>query len=128
MLGLSSISNTVPTAAESVAVAGGDATAIQKFEDQMREAIQSAEGKKLREATAQFVSTAFLMPMLKQVREDPFKSDLFHGGQGEEVFGAQLDQKMADNIATSANFPLVDHLFTHFARQLNLQSKVDVRG
>ena len=98
------------------------------FKAQLQDATHARAAKKLREATAQFVATAFLTPMLKQVRNDPFKSELFHGGQGEKIFGAQLDEQMADEIASSPSFPLVDHLYEHFARRLNFNTKVNVHG
>ncbi|MDX1563795.1 MAG: hypothetical protein R3236_00250 [Phycisphaeraceae bacterium] len=94
-------------------------------------ALKKAAGReagRLRQVTAQFVSTAFLMPMLKQVREDPFQTPMFHGGQGEKVFGARLDQILADRIAGSANFGLTDRLFEHLSGQLNLGAESQRHG
>ena len=93
--------------------------------------LQKAAGRqseRLRQVTAQFVSTAFLMPMLKQVREDPFRTPMFHGGQGEKVFGAQLDQTLADRIAGSPAFGLTDRLFEHLSGQLNLGREPERHG
>lgn len=81
----------------------------------MIESAQSAPGRdEVREAADQLVSTAFILPLLEQVRSDPFKSDLFHGGRGEEVFGQQLDVIFADNITQSANFGISDALVRQF--------------
>src|SRR5262245_56047909 len=45
------------------------------------------------------VAQAFYGPMLKQMRESPFKSKLFSGGRGGEMFSQMLDQHLADRMA-----------------------------
>lgn len=60
---------------------------------------------KAHEAAQQFVSTALVLPMLKQMRDTTFKSDLFHGGQGEDAFGPQLDQILSDRIVQRMSTP-----------------------
>jgi Rod binding domain-containing protein len=45
------------------------------------------------------VAQTFFGPMLKQMRNSPFKSDLLEGGRGGQVFQAQLDQKLAERMA-----------------------------
>ena len=79
------------------------------------------------------MATAFILPLLEQVRNDPFKSDLFHGGKGEEVFGQQLDVIFAENITSSANFGLSQALVERFRQASpedtsNSPSKVNLRG
>ncbi|MBB6430357.1 rod-binding protein [Algisphaera agarilytica] len=88
------------------------------------------ENPELREAAEQLVATAFILPLLEQARQDPFKSDLFHGGQGEEVFGQQLDVIYAENITQSANFGISDALVRRFETTLNHdpESQVNLRG
>ena len=68
----------------------------------------------LHDAADQLVATAFILPLLEQARQDPFKSDLFHGGRGEEVFGQQLDVIFADRITASANFGISDAIDKQF--------------
>ena len=68
----------------------------------------------LHELADQLVSTAFVLPLLEQARQDPFKSELFHGGRGEEVFGQQLDVIMAERITASSNFGLADAIARQF--------------
>jgi len=79
-----------------------------------------------REAAHDLVSTTFIMPMLAAMREDPFRSELFHGGAAEDMFGSRLDQIIADRITRAANFPLVDSVY----RQLsgNGTPEVDTHG
>ncbi len=125
MNGLSSIS-TLGAQAKPLGL-NSTVTGLSNFNFELQKAAEG-KAKQLREVTAQFVATAFLMPMLKQVREDPFKTEMFHGGQGEKVFGAQLDQTLADRIAQSPAFPLVDRLYDHLAHRLNLTKAVDTHG
>ena len=80
----------------------------------------------MREAAAELVSAAFIRPMLAEARRDPFKSDLFHGGRGEEIFGQQLDGILADRITTAANFPLTDAIVQHFVPQSTAPTRPEV--
>ncbi len=61
-----------------------------------------------RTAARELVASTLLYPLLRQAREDPFQSDLFHGGQGEEVFAQQLDTILADRITQATRLPIVD--------------------
>ena len=55
--------------------------------------------QKLRKLSEKLVSLTFLHPLLSQLRDDPLKVDLFHGGFAEDAFGAQLRPlRLADNI------------------------------
>ncbi len=69
----------------------------------------------LRTAAEQLVATTFVQPMLAKMREDPFKSDLFHGGQAEEVFGQQLDTLLAERVTSRADFSIVDAVYRSIA-------------
>jgi Rod binding domain-containing protein len=51
--------------------------------------------------TQVWVAQTFYGQMLKQMRESPFKSDLMDGGRGGQAFQAQLDQKLAERMASS---------------------------
>lgn len=79
----------------------------------------------LRESAEQLVATTFIMPMLAKMREDPFKSDLFHGGQTEEVFGQRLDTILAERIVSKADFPIVDAVYRSVAERA---AKTDSTG
>ena len=65
----------------------------------------SAASSKAQKAAQEFISTALVLPMLKQMRSSAFKSDLFHGGQGEDAFGPQLDQILSDRIVQRMSTP-----------------------
>jgi hypothetical protein len=64
------------------------------------------------------VASAFLLPMISQMRDDPFKTDLFHGGFAEDAFMQQYDTRTADNMASSTDMPVVKTLAEHFTRWL----------
>jgi len=58
--------------------------------------------------TAQkWVAQTFYGAMLKQMRNSPFKSELFEGGRGGEAFQSMFDQTLADRMARGQNNKLV---------------------
>ena len=57
-----------------------------------------------------FVSQAFFGTMLKQMRNSPFKSELFSGGRGGEAFGSLYDQQLAERMANGVGSKLVDSI------------------
>ena len=54
----------------------------------------------------QFVSIAFIKPMMEQMRNSPFKSEMFSGGSGGDMFQQHLDTVLSDRISQRANFPI----------------------
>lgn len=64
-----------------------------------------------RQAAEELVAVTFLSPLMKMARNDPFKSELFHGGQGEKAFGKRLDQHLARDMIDGMNLPLVDAVY-----------------
>lgn len=71
----------------------------------------------LRKAAEQLVATTFIQPMLAKMREDPFKTDLFHGGRAEEIFGQQLDTVLSERIVSKSNFAIVDAVYQTIAER-----------
>jgi hypothetical protein len=96
------------------------------FEQQLKTAAampeedQQARLDSLRKSSEQLVATTFIMPMLAQMRDDPFKSDLFHGGQTEDIFGQQMDTILAERIVAKADFSIVDALYRTIAERASL--------
>ena len=88
--------------------------------------------KTLRKSAEQLVATTFVMPLLAQMRNDPFKTDLFHGGQAEEMFGQQLDTVFAERIVAKSNFSIVDAVYRKVAQSASLLAEqgqgVDANG
>lgn len=68
-----------------------------------------------REAAQQLVSTALITPLLAELRDTTFQSELFHGGFAENAFRQQMDQIIGDRIVKNmdeqGNFPLVDKIY-----------------
>jgi Rod binding domain-containing protein len=48
--------------------------------------------------------------MLKQMRNSPFKSKTFDGGEGGQTFNSMFDQNLADKMSTGAGSKLVDSI------------------
>ncbi|MCC7349997.1 MAG: rod-binding protein [Phycisphaerales bacterium] len=70
---------------------------------------KSPDGKheQLTRAAQKWVAQTFYGAMLKQMRNSPFKSELFSGGRGGEAFGSMLDQTLAERMAHGTNNKLV---------------------
>jgi len=81
---------------------------------------EQARQESLRKSSQQLVATTFVMPMLAQMREDPFKSDLFHGGQTEDIFGQQIDTILAERIVAKADFSIVDAVYRTIAERASM--------
>lgn len=89
---------------------------------------QLVKREELKAAAEQLVSTAFIQPLLAQMRDDPFKVDMFHGGRGEQIFGQQLDTLISERVTSSANFPVVDSIVNSFMPAQQSGREVDRRG
>jgi Rod binding domain-containing protein len=103
----SALSNNLPASLTGPADPVQRYGANNRFEAMLRNTRQgegSATGvddrnQQLETAAEQLLAMAFYQPLLKQAREVPFKSELFHGGFGEDAFGAQWDQAIAERLA-----------------------------
>ena len=62
---------------------------------------------KLVKNTQKLVAQTFYGKMLKQMRDDPFKSKIFDGGRGGEAFSSLLDQNLSERMARGAGGKLV---------------------
>lgn len=54
-----------------------------------------------------WVSQTFYGTLLKQMRESPFKSKMFDGGEGGDAFNGLYDQQLADHMSKGAGGKLV---------------------
>ena len=79
----------------------------------------------LKEKFTQFVGETFFGQMIKSMRSTVGKPAYFHGGQAEEAFQGQLDQKLAEHLtkASADKFsePLFRRQFPHLAEQADIQ-------
>jgi hypothetical protein len=67
-----------------------------------------SQHEQLVEQTRTWVSQTFFGTLLKQMRDSPFKSDLFNGGRGGEAFAGLQDQHLAEHMARGAGNKLVN--------------------
>jgi hypothetical protein len=68
----------------------------------------------VKQVAAQFLSQLFFAPMLAEARQFPLGRELGTGGRTEAIFGAELDQRIADRV-TAADPGLVAQLMRRFA-------------
>ena len=80
--------------------------AMQSFDQLL--ASKSERSDPARESAQKLVGMALFLPLLKQMQNSPFKTDVFHGGRGEEVFTQQLHMTLADRLGQRMGGQLVD--------------------
>jgi len=94
---------------------------------------EPAEARAQRAAEG-LVSTTFIEPILKQMRESNTAPPPFGPGQGEKQFSSLLDTKLADGIVHAANFPLVKRIAEEMLRNMPTQrpatpqQTLDIKG
>jgi Rod binding domain-containing protein len=71
-------------------------------------------GRTVQQAAEQLIASTFYLPMLQSMRDDPFRSELMHGGYGEDAFAGMLDQELADRMARRDATGLVDMVSQRF--------------
>ena len=60
---------------------------------------QLADQDKVTATARKWVAQTFYGTLLRQMRNSPFKSDLFEGGRGGQAFASLLDQQLVDNMS-----------------------------
>ena len=79
----------------------------------------------IRQSAEELVAMTLIKPLLEQARQDPFKSELFHGGFAEDAFGAQLDSVIAERMTHSIRLPVVDSVYSRIVKAAN---RIDTHG
>jgi Rod binding domain-containing protein len=72
---------------------------------------------KAREAAEDFVSQAFVQPMLKQLRESNDAWGPFAPGTGEKQMRSLADAQLARNLVKASNWPLVEQIRRNVMKQ-----------
>jgi Rod binding domain-containing protein len=72
-----------------------------------RHGLGSSQHDQLVKQAEKWVAQTFYGTLLKQMRDDPFHSDLFDGGKGGKAFEQMLDQRLADHMSRGAGGKLV---------------------
>ncbi len=79
--------------------------------------------QRLRKASAAAVGSVFFGTLLRTMRNSRLKGTFGHGGRGEDVFAAQLDQLLAERIGRATNTGLQEVLFDRLKRQQEVISR-----
>lgn len=72
----------------------------------------------LKETFQGFVGETFFQMMLKSMHSMHGKPAYLHGGQAEEIFQSQLDQRMASDLAQNSGAVFSNNLYEQFMLQL----------
>lgn len=80
------------------------------FERLLQGAAKSNDVEAVRKAATEFVSTAFIRPLLSTMRESTLRptNGPFAENSAEKRFGPLLDERLADQITRATRFPLID--------------------
>lgn len=76
----------------------------------------AAKDKALKKTVDELVGTMFFSPVFKAMRESKLKGKFGHGGRGEEVFSAQLQDTLAKRMAHNAKLGINESLYRKFAQ------------
>src|SRR5262245_60972995 len=92
--------------------------------------IDVADERQLRQAAVQLTSQLFFAPLLAEVRKSDIGEKFGTGGRTEEVFGEQLDQRIADTVAARNPGGLVGKIAKKLAARLEakLEAKLAAGG
>jgi Rod binding domain-containing protein len=71
---------------------------------------QLTQHEKLVVQTRKWVAMSFFEPMLEQMRNDPFRSDLMEGGSAGKTFESMFDQRLSEKMASDATDTLVQSI------------------
>lgn len=82
----------------------------------------------VRELAAQFVAAALVKPVFDMMRNDPMKSELFHGGFAEDVFAQQLHGIYRERLVASERLDVVDAIVAKIRQGASSRLGRDVAG
>ena len=63
------------------------------------------------------VAVNLVEPILAQAHKDPFKVEMFHGGQAETMFQQRMDQVLATRLTQRTNMPVVDAIYRQLLKR-----------
>lgn len=72
---------------------------------------------RLSEAADRIVGSIFYGTLLKALRSSSLGGEYGHGGRGEDIFQAQLDQVFAEEAGRSRSYSLSEAVARSYARQ-----------
>ena len=104
-----------------------DAGTLQPLEAAMRgiTAPTGSEHEQIERQAQRLVAQVFFAPLLKQMHDSPFRSELFDGGRGGQAFSQLADEQMVDRMARSAS---AQGLVKSIVRQLEAKKAYAKQG
>lgn len=91
-----------------------------------------SQATRARTAAEGLVSTTFIEPILKQMRESNNTPPPFGPSNAEKQFASLLDTKLADEIVHAANFPLVERITAQLLKNMPAieikEQSIDIKG
>lgn len=84
--------------------------------------IEAADLQRLRDTAGEAMGNVFFGTMLSAMRSTTLKGEYGHGGRGEEVFSAQLDGILAQQMGKSSQLDLGELVFKAYEKQQRLMS------
>jgi Rod binding domain-containing protein len=93
---------------------------------------EESNQSRARAAAEGLVSTTFIEPILKQLRESNNTPPPFGPSSAEKQFSTMLDTKLSDEIVRAANFPLVTRIAAQLMENMPSQNpprqSLDING
>ena len=78
-----------------------------------------SEHDRLVKQTQTLVSQTFFGTLMKQMRDSPFKSEMFDGGRGGQAFGSLYDQHLTERMSRGAGAHLVNSIVRRLEARAN---------
>jgi Rod binding domain-containing protein len=82
---------------------------------------------KLVKQTQQWVGLTFFAPMLKQMRESPFRADWLDGGRGGQAFAEMYDEQLSMRMARGAGSKLVNSIVRRIEGKKAYQNQINMK-
>jgi Rod binding domain-containing protein len=82
------------------------------------EVASDPQHEQLVRSARQWVAQTFFGTLMKQMRQSPFRSDLFEGGRGGQAFTSLYDQKLIEQMARGAGNKLVNAIVHGIERNM----------
>jgi Rod binding domain-containing protein len=88
-----------------------------QFTREPARSVPETKHDKLVKQTQQWVGLTFFGPILKQMRESPFRADWLDGGRGGQAFSEMYDEQLAMRMARGAGSKLVNAIVGKIERK-----------
>ena len=84
-----------------------------------RQPLDPKQAERLKQSSETLVNQFFMGSMLKQMRSNPFKDEMFSGGKGGAAYAGLFDQHIAENAGGRIAKNLVKSMVKQYERTAN---------